>query len=84
MIANDYTTTLPRPRKTYPQDWPAYNAAQTSEKDTLMALLADLCAGIAQPGRPPGPGRPCLPLAGHGVYGDDEGLRGLLRPPLRL
>ena len=63
MITNDYTTILPQPRKTYPQDWPAYNAAQTSEKDTLMALLADLCAGIAQPERPPGPGRPCLPLA---------------------
>ena len=63
MTTNDYTTALPRPRKTYPQDWPAYNAAQTSEKDTLMALLADLCAGIAQPERPPGPGRPCLPLA---------------------
>ena len=65
MIASNYSTaaTLSPPRKTYPQDWPAYNAAQTSEKDTLMALLADLCAGIAQPERPPGPGRPSLPLA---------------------
>ena len=82
MITNDYTTILPQPRKTYPQDWPAYNAAQTSEKDTLMALLADLCAGIAQPERPPGPGRPCLPLADMVYTGNDEGLRGLLRPPL--
>ena len=40
---------------TYPQDWPAYNSAQTSEKDTFMALLADLCAGIAQPERQPPP-----------------------------
>ena len=65
MIAEYYiTSTAPaQPRKTCPQDWPAYNAAQTSEKDTFMALLADLCAGVPQPERPPGPGRPCLPLA---------------------
>ena len=43
------TTANPQPRKTYPQDWPAYNAAQTSEKDTFMVLLADLCANIPQP-----------------------------------
>ena len=48
-------------RKTYPQDWPAYNAAQTSEKDSFMALLSDLCAGILQPEH--GVGRPRLPLA---------------------
>lgn len=43
-------------KKTYPQNWPAYNAAQTSEKDTFMLLLADLCSGVPQPkyefGRP--------------------------------
>ena len=43
-------------RKSYPQDWPAYNAAQTAEKDTFVSLLSDLCAGIVQPhysfGRP--------------------------------
>ena len=48
-------------RKTYPQDWPAYNAAQTSEKDNLMVLLHDLCAGVEQPEY--GFGRPRLPLA---------------------
>ena len=58
MIASNYSTfkTLSPPRKTYPQDWPAYNAAQTSEKDTFMVLLADLCSNIPQPeysfGRP--------------------------------
>ena len=31
---------------TYGQDWAAYNAAQTFEKDTFMVLLADLCAGV--------------------------------------
>ena len=47
--------------QTYPQDWPAYNLAQTSEKDTFMALLADLCANILQPEY--SFGRPRLPLA---------------------
>ena len=63
MIVSNYSTaTAPsQPRKTYPQDWPAYNAAQTSEKDTFMVLLADLCAGISQPEY--GFGRPSLPLA---------------------
>src|SRR5262249_2489493 len=38
-----------KPRKTYKQDWPAYNAAQTSEKQTFQTLLADLCRGIEEP-----------------------------------
>ena len=63
MTSTNYTTTaeLPQPRKTYPQDWPSYNAAQTAEKDTFMTLLADLCASIAQPEYRFG--RPSLPLA---------------------
>lgn len=40
----------------YPQDWPAYNAAQTNEKDKFMVLLRDLCSGLPEPeqkrGRP--------------------------------
>ncbi len=48
-------------RKTYPQNWPAYNAAQTSEKDTFQVLLADLCAGVVQPEY--SRGRPRMPLA---------------------
>ena len=40
---------------------PAYNAAQTSEKDTFMVLLADLCAGIPQPEY--AFGRPRLPVS---------------------
>jgi SWIM zinc finger len=43
-------------RKTYPQNWPAYNAAQTNEKDRFMVLLRDLCSGLPEPeqkrGRP--------------------------------
>ena len=49
------------PRPTYSQNWPAYNAAQTSEKDTFMVLLSDLCATIEQPEYTNG--RPRLPLA---------------------
>ena len=59
--SNSPTPSQPQPRKTYPQDWSAYNAAQTSEKDTFMELLADLCAGIPQPEYHLG--RPSLPLA---------------------
>ena len=61
MITADYTTAPTPARKTYPQDWPAYNAAQTSEKDTFMVLLADLCSTIVQPEHVTG--RPRLPLA---------------------
>jgi Transposase DDE domain len=52
------TDTIKKP--TYTQDWPAYNAAQTNEKDKFLSLLHDLCAGIPQP--PPAKGRPRLPL----------------------
>ena len=35
-------------RKTYPQDWPAYNAAQTAEKDTFVSLHSYLtCAPVS-------------------------------------
>jgi len=33
-------------RKTYTQDWPAYNAAQVNEGDQFQRLLSDLCEGI--------------------------------------
>ncbi|MCH7639900.1 MAG: SWIM zinc finger family protein, partial [Bacteroidetes bacterium] len=49
-------------RKTYPQNWTAYNAAQSEEKTRFGILLADLCRGIQQPIRE-GRGRPALPLA---------------------
>ena len=60
MTSTNYSTLL-QPRKTYPQHWPAYNAAQTSEKDTFQVLLADLCTSISQPEH--SFGRPRLPLA---------------------
>lgn len=40
-------------RKTYPQNWKAYNAAQVEEKDRFQILLHDLCRNlpVAQPRR---------------------------------
>ena len=53
---------LPVKRKTYRQNWPAYNAAQTTEKARVEMLLKSLCEGIEEPARKPGPGRPRIPL----------------------
>jgi transposase len=52
----------PAKRKTYAQNWPAYNAAQTTEKAHVEMLLKSLCEGIEQPARKPGPGRSPIPL----------------------
>jgi transposase len=46
---------------TYRQDWTAYNAAQSEEKDRFMVLLAALCRSIQQPLQ--SNGRPRLPLS---------------------
>jgi transposase len=48
-------------RLTYAQNWPAYNAAQTTEKDHVGRLLRALCDGIQAPTQTRG--RPRLPLA---------------------
>lgn len=56
------TLTVKSIRKTYPQDWRAYNAAQTHEKEKFQVLLRDLCAGI-QESRRVGRGRPRIPLS---------------------
>ena len=47
-------------KTTYSQDWPACNAAQTSENDQLQALLHQLCQGIGKSSQKIG--RPRLPL----------------------
>ena len=64
-MIGDYNTpptpSQPKTRTTYRQDWPTYNAAQTSEKDAFMALLADLSTSIPQPDY--SFGRPRLPMA---------------------
>jgi transposase len=59
IIANDQPI---RPaRKTYPQDWRAYNIAQTTEKERFLDLLHDLCGGIVE-AIPQSMGRPRLPI----------------------
>jgi hypothetical protein len=50
------------PRRSYPQVWSAYNAAQCEEGERFPELLADLCSsvpGFAQSGR----GRPAIARA---------------------
>jgi transposase len=58
--------TLTIKRKTYRQDWPAYNAAQAHEQEHVEVLLRALCDGVQQPEQTMG--RPRLPLADL-VYG---------------
>jgi transposase len=41
-------------KKSYTQDWSAYNLAQTTEKHRFQELLFDLCRGIPQPPRQTG------------------------------
>jgi transposase len=48
-------------KTTYPQNWSAYNEAQTNEQDKFLELLAGLCAGL--PAFPAKNGRPRLPLS---------------------
>jgi transposase len=50
-------------RVTYKQAWPAYNAAQTSEKRRFQSILADLCRGVPEPAPDPRGGRPRIPMA---------------------
>ncbi len=55
------TETVKVTRKTYSQNWPAYNAAQTEEKSQLQGLLYELCRSIPEPEQQRG--RPRLSLA---------------------
>jgi len=54
------TETVKITRKTYKQQWRAYNAAQTHEKERFLSLLSELCKGIEEPIQVTG--RPRLPL----------------------
>jgi transposase len=58
---NVVTETVKIVRKTYMQNWPAYNAAQTHEKSELQALLYELCQSVTEPEQKRG--RPRLSLA---------------------
>jgi transposase len=57
------TETIKVTRKTYSQDWKAYNAAQADEKSELQALLYELCKNLPEPVRERGKGRPPLSLS---------------------
>lgn len=48
-------------QRTYPQNWTAYNAAQTHEKERFLDLLRDLCSGVSELPHPK-KGRPPLPI----------------------
>ena len=54
--------TVTKTRKTYPQNWPAYNEAQQNEKREFQRLLHDLCKDIPTPPQT-GRGQRCLLLA---------------------
>ena len=45
-VTQTVTVTETFTKPTYPQDWPAYNAAQMNEKDKFLNLLHDLCLGF--------------------------------------
>jgi len=54
-------------RKTYTQDWSAYNAAQCAEKETALSLLRSLCDGIEAPAQK-ATGRRPIPFS-DAIYG---------------
>jgi transposase len=66
-------------RVTYSQNWPAYNRAQTQEKETFCRLLRDLAASVPEPvqerGRPRMPIGEAIFSAGFKVYTGMSGRR---------
>jgi transposase len=61
-VTKTLTVSATTERTTYPQNWPAYNAAQMNEKSKFQSLLSDLCSGIQEP-QTRKMGRPSLPLS---------------------
>jgi hypothetical protein len=62
-ITDMETIVVKQVRKTYPQNWPAYNAAQTNEKSKFQTLLSNLCDGLNSCEQPSqGCGRPRIPI----------------------
>ncbi|HWB11759.1 MAG TPA: transposase [Pirellulales bacterium] len=61
VVTESVTLTKTTVRKTYPQDWRAYNQAQTHEKEKFLDLLHQLCQGIDEPTETKN-GRPRLSL----------------------
>lgn len=61
-VSEPATVEAPAKRKTYRQNWAAYNEAQTTEKARVEMLLKSLCEGIESPTPSPKGGRPSIPL----------------------
>ncbi len=66
-------------KKTYRQEWPAYNAAQVNEKEEFQKLLAELVKGVGEPsqriGRPRLPFEDMIFAAAFKVYSTVSGRR---------
>jgi transposase len=60
-VVTESVTVTETVRKSYGQNWKAYNFSQTHEKERFQQLLHDLCNGIAEPTAAK-TGRPRLPL----------------------
>lgn len=60
-VTESMTVTATVKKKTYGQNWPIYNLAQTVEQERVAELLAGLCAGIVTPPQT-GRGQRRLPL----------------------
>jgi len=56
------SVTVTQTRKTYPQNWPAYNSAQQNEKREFQKLLFNLCKGLPTPPQT-GRGQRRLPMS---------------------
>jgi transposase len=61
-VTESVTVSATKHRPSYPQNWPAYNEAQTNEKRLFQSLLADLCSQIQTPAQT-GRGQRRLPLS---------------------
>jgi transposase len=60
-VTKDTMPTQRPVRKTYRQNWPAYNVAQMHEKAKFQVLLSELCTDIKEPVRSRN-GRPRIPI----------------------
>ncbi|MDZ4688630.1 MAG: transposase [Planctomycetaceae bacterium] len=62
-LTQSVTVTETIQRKTYPQKWRQYNAAQCGEKDKFQTLLRSLCDMVKEPAIPAGRGRPRIAMS---------------------
>ena len=62
-VTQTLTVTETVKRKTYPQQWKEYNAAQVNEKDEFKILLRNLCDQVPISDAPPRRGRPSIPMS---------------------